>query len=468
MKTPPPEPSIKSYFFGKGYRDLGATIRDSWALNWDTACDYGNRASQAMALDLPGKLLTALWAAAAIAVVVFGTAFFLVLSMIHIVILGLFFFTIYVLFSLAWVMDRGFLLIRGFFAVCPECHARVPLPAYACDSCGALHYRLSPSKFGILNHRCKCGQRLPATFFTNRGRLISKCPECSHSLSREHSESRKTFIPIIGGPSAGKSAYMAWLVRELRDVHGPAGGLSMTFLEEPVRLQVEAMIEGVDKGMMPSKTVAAVPHAINLLFSAGKRAHRTLYLYDPAGENFQASSELIPHQFLDYMTGIIFMIDPFSIPRVKQIYAPQLSGHSAQVNPSQLMPEDALNSLLLAMEAHFGVGKTARLKVPLSVVLSKIDAFDLDRMVGEQALAGQAFANSEAKAAAQSCLIEKQLRDWGQGNIVQTIESRFERVRYYSCSAVGLGHQTGRYQPVRIDDPFLWLLALGDRKFFNK
>ncbi len=30
------------------------------------------------------------------------------------------------------------------------------------------------------------------------------------------------------------------------------------------------------------------------------------------------------------------------------------------------------------MEEHFGLGKTARLKVPVAVVINKIDAFDLD------------------------------------------------------------------------------------------
>lgn len=463
MKPPPPEPAIKSYFFGKGYRDLRATITDSWRGNWIVAADYLRRAEIAFRKDMPDKLLAALWGGGAIAVVLFGTAFFLVLSTIHIIILLSFFATIYVLFTLAWLADRTFLLLRGFFAVCPSCHTRVPLPAYVCDGCGRLHYRLSPSSYGILKHQCTCGRRLPAAFFVSRGRLESKCPACTHPLTREHTESRKLFIPIVGGPSAGKSAYMAWLVESLRTRHGPDAGLTVSFLEDSVRLQVDGMIASMRKGKMPRKTERMVPHAVNLLFTIGGKPHRTLYLYDSAGEAYRLSGELIPHRFLEYMTGVLLLIDPFSIPRVRDHYGDRLK-HHAEIQPSTLQPEDALHSLLLAMEAHFRLGKTRRLKIPLAVVLTKIDAFDLEDKLGERMLGGSGL-DEEKRSCLRDRMITQQLKEWGQANLVQTINSRFATVRYFSCSAVGETY--GVMRPLRIDAPLLWLVENSDKSFLQ-
>ena len=42
----PKEPAIKSYFFGKGYRDLTATIKASWAANIVTAEPHWKDASK--------------------------------------------------------------------------------------------------------------------------------------------------------------------------------------------------------------------------------------------------------------------------------------------------------------------------------------------------------------------------------------------------------------------------------------
>ena len=186
------EPTIKSYYFGKGYADLWATIRSAWDLNIKSAQEYSGKASAAQGMAWP-----ILWWAAAIAVVVFGTAFFVIASAVHVVVLLVFFGLIYIGFSLVYLTERGYLLVKRYRSVCPHCSEKLELPHYYCDKCSAVHKQLILSSYGILHRICKCGQKLPATFFTDRGRLQATCQKCSGLLHRGHVESRKLFIRLL-------------------------------------------------------------------------------------------------------------------------------------------------------------------------------------------------------------------------------------------------------------------------------
>ena len=92
MSTPPRSPAVKSYFFGKGYTDLWATIADAWQRNLETASDYGHKGASWFEEELPEKILAFFCYSAAVSVVVFGSLFTLIVSILHIVILLVFFF----------------------------------------------------------------------------------------------------------------------------------------------------------------------------------------------------------------------------------------------------------------------------------------------------------------------------------------------------------------------------------------
>jgi len=120
------QPAKKSYFFGKGYRDLSNTIRDSWQRNLTSAQDYlkktkeyWNRSENAW------KLVALFFLFAALSVIVFGSLFFLALSAIHIVILATVFLVIYVSFSMLWGIDKLYRLRRRIFTACPSCHHNI-------------------------------------------------------------------------------------------------------------------------------------------------------------------------------------------------------------------------------------------------------------------------------------------------------------------------------------------------------
>src|SRR6185369_6540761 len=373
----PPEPAIKSYFFDKGYRDLRDTITESWNRNIASSKEHFDKAARHFPGSETDKAQAILWGTAGVSVVVFGTVVFLAASAVHITILFTFFLLIYVAFSLVYLTERTYLAGKKFFTVCPQCHAKSRLPEHFCPRCGEVHRRLIPSSYGILHHTCQCGEKLPATFFLKRGLLKSRCPDCQSLLETGHTESRKAFVPIFGGPAVGKSAFLFSAVNQLID-HTARIGLRSSFLESRTENEMVRARQQLAQGRSPDKTLATLPRAFNLQVQADGRDPRVLYLYDPAGEAFNETEGLVLHRYQEYLSGLIFLIDPFTIPAVNAEYADRLESVRDALQPSKLPIEDALARILISMEEHFGLGKAARLKVPVAVVINKVDAFDLE------------------------------------------------------------------------------------------
>jgi hypothetical protein len=278
-------PAIKSYFFGKGYRDFLDTIKDAFAKNRLAASEYwdGGKARLDGFLSIA---VAAFWFGRAASVWTFGTLSIVFLVVIHGLVLGIFFALIYVAFTVVAGFERLLMLIRRFVSVCPYCHSQLPLPVYLCDHCGQAHPRLIPSAFGVFFHRCQCGAKLPCTVFTNRGRLQSQCPNCGGMLQREHTETRKQFVPIVGGPAVGKSAYLIALIRSLRETTAPGLGMTASLVSQTQEDAYHQVVGELDVGQQPDKTTETIPPAFDLLLQGAGHPDLTLYLYDAAGEAF--------------------------------------------------------------------------------------------------------------------------------------------------------------------------------------
>jgi len=467
------EPAVKSYFFGKGYRDLQATIAESWSRNLVSARQELAAAGRLWSGTYLAKGGAILRATAGLSVILFGTAFFLIFSTLHVAVLLAFFLLIYLGFTVVYLIERGYLAWRKLSTVCPECHEKSALPEYFCPGCGEIHRRLIPSQYGILHHTCsKCGAKLPATFFLQRGKLQARCPnpDCGYLLKAGHVESRKIFVPIFGGPSVGKSAYLFAAVQDLA-IEAPRLGFGPFFVDAHSEGEFERARQELGRGRPPAKTLASLPRAFNLeLRRAGGQGSRVLYLYDPAGEAFGETEGLILHKYQGYLSGLIFLIDPFTIPAVQLEYQDRLPGAREALKPSALPAEDALARIFISLEEHFGQSKTARLKLPVAVVINKVDAFNLEDRIGERAVRTRAAANPTTDPdTLRDELIQSQLVRWDQGDLVQQLEARCTRVRYYTCSSLGrMPDTTARAFAGRgVLEPLLWILGAADGRFFQ-
>lgn len=464
------EPAIKSYFFGKGYRDLRDVIKESWQRNIMSAEDFFSK------IDSSGEwwmtvFLMVFWGGAGISVVVFGSILFLVISLFHILLLGIFFSVIYIGFTVVWVVEKIYLLVHHFFAACPHCHEKNTLPEYLCDSCGRVHARLMPNSYGILYHRCICGQKLPATFFVNRGRLQARCPNnsCHQFLHREHVETHRIFIPILGGPYVGKTAFMFAAVRNLIEEKASRLGFSTEFIDKATEAEYNKVVTELRQGHVPGKTIANTPKAFNIALKKHNKTKWLLYIYDPSGEAFQNTGDLLTHRYQEYLSGMVLIVDPFSISSVRRKYEYELSKTWTSVNPSQLNVEDALTRVILTMQESFGLSETGKIKCPLAIVISKVDAFGLEEVLGESAVNKILSEDKSAnRIEVRNNLIKKQLFDWGEVALLQQLDMRFKNVRYFSCSALGrIPDASGKdFFSHHVIEPILWICSSVNAKDF--
>jgi hypothetical protein len=443
------EPAVQLYVFGRGFVELRATVRDGWTVLSTLIAQSFDKASQ------PGTAgeKTINWVIGAVATIAAGV--FALLASLHTAIVLAWLVVDGALVTAVLLAEKVYLTVRGFWMVCPSCHARGPLPVYLCDGCGREHRRLLPSSYGILHHLCVCGRSLPATFFVDRGRLPAKCPHCSGFLSRESMEGRKIFVPVVGGPSVGKTAYLTWLIDELRQ-RAAAAAWHAEFLDAVAAARFEQGLDALRHARMPLKTPAATPAAVNLVFRQDGGPQHNLYLYDAAGEAYGGESRLVPHRFMGFCSGILFLIDPFSIAAVRREYGVDAAA-AGLLKPSAESPEDLLDRLVSVLEKEFRHDPASPIGVPIAVVLTKVDAFNLEGLVGNSALSPWLPASECERA--RSELISRQLREWNMGPLVATLETRFRTRMFFSCSAVGLRRRAGEgYAPERIGRPFFWLM----------
>ena len=117
--------------------------------------------------------------------------------------------------------ERLLILARGIQVSCPYdggCR-RFGLPAYACADarCDERHSHLSPNRYGVLGHVCRCGTRLPTATVLGRYRLVAYCPFCERPLPGRIGTVPIDHIALIGDSAYGKSTLMHMLLGSLRE-----------------------------------------------------------------------------------------------------------------------------------------------------------------------------------------------------------------------------------------------------------
>lgn len=453
----PGEPAIPSYFFGKGYRDLWNTIAESWYRNTESAKEQFETASGTELFP------AAFHGAAGFAIFIFGAVFFLVASALHISLLFIFFLIIYLGFSLAFFSDWLFRTINRFFTVCPDCHHKSALPDFACPCCRRWHGRLFPNKFGIFYHTCLCGEKLPCVFFLGRSRLESRCAACNTTLDAIYTNSRKAFIPVLGGVAVGKTVFLTMALYVYRKSLA-AKGAEVKFHDGMDEIEFQATVARLTQGRLPDKTISPHPRAKALeLRLPQDGATRLLYFYDPAGEALQDSELLATHRYLEYLSGILLLVDPFVFPEIKSCF-----GNPEDDNLDQALPTEVFARLLSNMHEHFGLASKDKIQVPVAVVFTKIDMLPGDTQCRPPSVLMHPAAEGYAEAFADySNQVRSLLLDVGLNWVIQDLETHCANIAYFACSALGRKAGTGEqaYQGWGCFEPIAWVLSRRNKDY---
>ncbi len=414
-----PQPAKKSYFFDKGYKDLGNTIKGAWARNSDSIKKYASNLGNLGDHGLPAKLFLGLVnILAMVAVVVCGSAITAVITFINIVILLVFMAIVYIGFTIIWIVDRLYLVRKKIFTACHECKEKSLIPTYICPKCGAKHTNLTPGVYGILKRTCNCGEKLPTAFFNGRKNLEAECPNCGHKLSDR--ESRPICIPIVGGRSVGKTAFITAFSKEFIESIAPAKGFDIEFYN----------------------------------------------VYDIAGEVFTDNNENEVQKQYEYCQGIVLIIDPFAIPSIRYKYEELLAPEDvAGIGKADI--NEIINSFLNKLREVTGLSDNKMATVPLAVVISKIDSAGLEQDIGTLAVNKLMKTDPEKFTDffdTQDYLCRKFLKENNMESFLNNISIQFKNNRFFACSAIGHTRDKGQYKPEGVLPPMEWLFRNADPK----
>lgn len=352
------------------------------------------------------------------------------------------------------------------FVRCPADFKTMPVPTFVCKKCGREHTRLWPSIYGVLHHTCECGQRLPTLNMLGRRELRPICPYCKTPLPGI-GEGTNVHVPVVGGPSTGKSNYIVMATRELIGAYGPPRGYTITFVNPRHESEYQDKLRLLNAGQVLTKTVDMRPQAYNLKIKARHgRVPKLAYVYDPAGEVFGSIAHTEEQKYYEYIDGILFVVDPFAIPAYLAKHRAQVEQLRTSIRPSDMDVEEAFSRLLEALESlkkQIGLKTGVGNGQPLAIVISKVDALDLESEIG--AAPARALMAKDPTIATEEDAISLLTRQFlianELGSFVRSAEVQFGDVKYFSCSA--LGHMPERsgiqFTPIRVVDPLVWLMG---------
>jgi len=348
----------------------------------------------------------------------------------------------------------------------PYCYRQMPLPVFLCAQCQAHHAHLRPNIYGIWRHRCRCGTMLRTLDRFGRHSLARLCPRCGNGLDHEIGQGTNIHLPLVGGPSAGKTHYMTAILDEVSSSDRWVQQSTLTFLAyDRQKHFFQANVQRLRQGQRLAATADIAPAAYTLRMDVpGIPVPKILYMYDAAGETFTLDERTNLQTYYTYIHGLIFLIDPCAISAFRLRYEQEIEALKHLLSPSSSDITHVYDRMMRQLEKKRGIRTHRRYPFPIAVVVTKTDALGLEQVIGADAareLLGKDPHYTSEEDAIDS-LVRQFLENYRLGNLVRNLDAHFSHVRYFSCSSLGrlpVPGMTERFQPLRTLEPFLWLLT---------
>lgn len=465
------EPACRSYFFGPGYAQLGATIKEAFELN----------VLSGEMISTTGKNFkgdsTGIWGGVEaiggfiytvvgyICVYVIGMLLCAVLGLIHGSITTVIMIFTYIIFTIVWIIDRIYLLKNKIRSDCPTCHSRFLIPTFMCPDCGAIHKKLVPGPYGIWKHKCSCGKKIPSTFLNGRSKLDAYCPDCGSSLVA--SDARPIVFQLVGGSKAGKTVYLSAFFHEYLQRLSTNRNLELTIADQyrPYFDELEEWYSGVDCPATAQLNSQMYP----VIIDSSLGVKRQFSIYDIAGEMFDGStadSEVQQQQF-HYCNGLLFLIDPFSSGDLRMN---KINAGEDVSDFSNMAVEDVATNFINYLIRTGHAKANSRCNIPIAILIAKADIKEVKRAIGPAKINSIFRNNAEEYGTydnARDNICRQFLMDIGLAATVDNLETQFSNLHYFPVSAMGHRPDGTPYEPWGIMDAIEWMLPLADKEFFD-
>jgi hypothetical protein len=315
-------------------------------------------------------------------------------------------------------------------------------------------------------HCPKCG--------ADRGPPI--CPEC-HSLLPAEYGADSALIGLVGVRDSGKTVMLSQLDSELQtsvadrfdatiDAPGGKSGLA-----RDLRVNRELMLKS--DGVLPRQTessggakkspaVYSWRYNRKGLMGISRAASTVFSFYDNAGEDFATPDRALSQVYLGATSGVILLLDPFGFPANRE----RATSKGADV--PETGPEAVLDAITLVLRTAKEVKRNKKIKQPIAVVISKIDAFfdqiPADHPLRQPSSTRGLFVESESKTVHDH--VASLVEQWGGAGLIRKLEHNYSTSRLFGASALGAepDYRSRRVNsrgllPHRVAEPLLWLMA---------
>lgn len=297
------------------------------------------------------------------------------------------------------------------------------------------------------------------------------CPNCHFELSHDAGVLDDHSIAVIGGRGTGKGHYIATLIHRLENETGTQFGFSLGMLGDQTRQRFEndyrtPLIR--NKELLqptPSATIDASvksPMIFRLTTQAGTSAINISF-FDSAGEDMKSLDAMSSEaRYICSAAGIIFLLDPLQIDAVRQKLPPA----SLPLRDVAGEPVYIVERLRELFERQGGLAATKKIKTPVAFVLSKVDTLFpiIDRASALRGTGGHFGAFKLTDAESVNTEVQNYLDSWMGAGFSNRVRSGFAQYKFFGVSSLGR-QPDGRGQlesvsPIRVEDPFLWLMHL--------
>ncbi|KAB2345291.1 TRAFAC clade GTPase domain-containing protein [Actinomadura rudentiformis] len=378
---------------------------------------------------------------------------------------------------------------------CPYCFAVVPLQRVRFRCRGQAGRR--PGCAPVLDQRLAdytgstAGASLPPVFSASGRRSRAACPdcgqetgsrvcpECHNPLPSAYCDSPGRIVALVGAKNAGKSTYIAVLLHELMNRVGTELDASLVAcddrtIERYKRDFARPLLE--ERRLLPTTTSAATSPREPLVylltrsrgggrFARSRNDSLALVLFDTAGEDLRSREVRDLHlRYLEAADAIIFLVDPLELPGARAEVADGLPPPTTSEDPDS-EPINIIARVTEALRERNGTKPGDRLRVPVAVALTKIDALRpglLKQSALRRTRDGVGVLDLDDREAVDE-QVRAMLHDWQAGRLDLYLRQQYAEYALFGLSALGgIPHDgkvgAGGVRPYRAEDPLLWLL----------
>ncbi len=305
------------------------------------------------------------------------------------------------------------------------------------------------------------------------------CPVCHMTLPPQFGMVENRLIAMVGAKASGKTVYMTVLLHEVMNQVGAAFGTSLMGSDDNTmrRYQADYQDHLYRDGQLFAGTRPAGANdnrVAPLVFRFGRSRrgafrerpqHTVLSFFDTAGEDFNSRDSVeVNTRYLANADGIILVLDPLQMPGARQLARPgtALPGFEGVDTPVNVLSR--VTNMLLD---HEKAGSLGRIRTPIAVVFSKLDAYwhllDKGSPLRAHPPRHDRFDVEDSRNVHEE--VRQLLREWEGVPIDQLLETNYARHRYFGVSSLGHSPTTDArvgatgIQPYRVADPLLWLLS---------